>query len=92
MSDASRALLLSRIEEIRVQRDLDDDQLVAAVEAAGLNRATFRDLRKGITRDPSLGVLIRVARGLGLRSIEELITPLGTMELLRVEFGPDIVR
>jgi transcriptional regulator with XRE-family HTH domain len=49
----------------------------ALADASGLGRGTVADILSG-TSDPSLSTMLALARALGLASIEELLSPLGT--------------
>lgn len=49
----------------------------ALADAAGLGRGTVADILAG-TSDPSLSTMLALVSALGLGSIEELLSPLGT--------------
>lgn len=70
---------------LRSLQGLTVKQLAAGI---GISTSTAHELLGG-RKDPTLGELVRAAHVLGVHSIEELIAPLGTSELLRNEFGPD---
>jgi plasmid maintenance system antidote protein VapI len=53
-------------------------------ERSGVSKTTIYAVING-ERDPTLGTLIRLAHELGLRSVEEFIAPLGTMQILKSE-------
>ena len=59
-------------------------------ERAQLPPSTVKDAISGRT-ELTLRVMIHLAHGFQLRSIEELIAPFGTSELRRSEFGSDVV-
>ncbi len=46
-------------------------------DAAGLGRGTVADIVSG-TSDPTLSTMLALVKALGLASIEELLSPLGT--------------
>jgi hypothetical protein len=84
----ARARLVGRIHDVMGQRGIEMPQLVTR---SRLPRQTVKDVLDGVTKDPTIGVLIHLVHGLELRSVEELIGPLGTSELRRIEFGNDVV-
>ncbi len=88
LSRASQGILNGRLHELLIMRNISARDLA---ERAGLPKTTVTDVLSGKTGDPSLGILIRFAHVFELRSIEELIAPLGTSELRRAEFGGDVV-
>ena len=67
-----RALLASRVGELRVARDWNWRDLACA---AGMNAKQVEDVEKG-ARDPAFTTVVKLANGLGVRSIDELLGPL----------------
>lgn len=80
LSAAARAALAEQL------HDLCDDQFSRRrlADATGLGIGTIRTLWKGES-DPTLGTLLALVEGLGLRSVEELLGPLGTETMIGLQ-------
>jgi DNA-binding phage protein len=85
LSDEARALLAARLQALMNERGLSARRLAAN---ARVHYSQVADVlaRRG---DPKLSVMLALVKELNLRSIEELVSPLGTGLLLAgpVEFG-----
>jgi transcriptional regulator with XRE-family HTH domain len=84
LSLESAALLGARLTQLRKLSGVKVDDLADFLD---LSPASTYALLAG-DRDPRLGELIRAAYLFGVRSIEELIAPLGSEQIMRNEFGP----
>ena len=83
LGSGARGIVTGRLNQLLTQTGLAERELA---ERAGLPRSTVQDALNGESTLP-LGVMVRLAHGFGLRSVEELIAPLGTSQLRREEFG-----
>lgn len=77
LSDGAKAALAERVRELSAGR-YSRRGLAAAT---GLGIGTVMDLWAGRS-DPTLGTLLALAEALELRSVEELLGPLGTQAML----------
>ena len=71
----ARSLVAHRTRDLMDLRGLGTVRALA--DAAGLGRGTVADILSG-TSDPTLSTMLALVRALGLGSIEELLSPLGT--------------
>jgi hypothetical protein len=71
----ARSLLASRTRELMEARGVNSIRTLAT--SAGLGTGTVADILSG-TSDPRLSTMLGLVRALGLGSIEELLSPLGT--------------
>jgi transcriptional regulator with XRE-family HTH domain len=84
----SQAVVRARLEFLLARQEITGRELA---KRAHLSQSTVSDVLNGKTKDPSLGLMLRLVHGFGLRSIEELIAPLGTSQLRRIELGSDVI-
>jgi DNA-binding phage protein len=68
-------LVAARTRELMDARGLGSIRKLAT--AAGLGNGTISDILSG-SSDPTLSTMLALVRALGLGSIEELLSPLGT--------------
>lgn len=71
----ARSLVAARTRALMTSRGLSTIRALA--DAAGLGHGTVADILAG-TSDPTLSTMLALVRALGLGSIEELLSPLGT--------------
>jgi plasmid maintenance system antidote protein VapI len=76
-------VVTGRLNQLFALADLTERGLA---KKAGLPPTTVQNVLRGKS-DLPLGLLIRLVHAFDLRSVEELIAPLGTSQLRREEFG-----
>jgi hypothetical protein len=86
LSHEARVLIGTRVHGLAAQQRLSVRRLETLT---GIPKSTIEDLMKG-RKDPPLGMLVALVGAFGLRSIEELIAPIGTSLLRKLE-APDTV-
>jgi transcriptional regulator with XRE-family HTH domain len=85
LSDEGRELVVDRIKELLDARGMTAREVALK---AGVPANTLYDILSKKS-DPALGPMVRIAHALRLRSIEELIAPLGTTQLQLLELGAE---
>ena len=88
LTDESLAHVNARLNWLKTRQKLSIRDLAAT---SGLAKSTVADILSGKNEELSLYVLVHLVRGFGLRSIDELVAPLGTMQLCRREFGNKVI-
>jgi len=73
-----------RVRELAVDKGWSLTKLAAE---SGVGLGTVMEIARG-EREPSLSTMLAFVSSLGLRSIEELLAPLGTVELCKLEGLP----
>ena len=86
LGPGARSIVRGRLNELFERAGLNDRQLA---DKTGIPRTTIQNALQGKSDFP-LGLLIRFVHGFDLRSVEELLGPLGTSKLRREEFGVDV--